>query len=729
MNVLKPASHTLTMIMVLFASAMSLGEVSRPEANSDDPASSAASDIVAYAWTDESTSSNGRASVGGPTLALNPDAVCFDVGGQIVVTVDMTASPYVISGAQFFLAYDESLAFVSIESVNEPFTNVLYFDWNEAARTIDYAVGVSPDGDGTSADSTFAFITFQTLEEACAEDTLVVFRPHDDPPTRLSDEFGNEVVPVLFDLGTVTFGVGPAIPGAPADTTVECDAVPVAPLTVSAIDNCDSGVIDAAYNGETVTPGVCTGDYTLTRSWSVTNACGQSTVATQIITVVDTTGPGINDVPADATVECDAVPAAPLTLPASDNCDTAVTAAAYDGETTTPGSCDQSYTIERTWTASDDCGNSTTVTQVLTVEDTTGPDVTGVPADVTAECDDVPLPADTLPASDNCDPTVAQASYDGETLTPGSCEHEFTLTRTWTATDGCANDGIATQLISVEDTTAPVVTCPTDLILECGDSIDPTDTGTATAVDNCDAAPAVTFVDDAVPGDCSVGVTITRTWTAEDACGNQQTCDQVIALVVIDPPSADDYDKHRYVSFYSGYRADGSVGVNYAYRVKSTTYPDLLTWVGAPDALNASYLECTPHYRDDWGIAPIHVGDQQIVPDAQYLIQAIRMGADILDEGAYSNPVAINTLVLWGDIVASYNGVDWGQPNGIVNFLDIYAVVLGFQHTPPAPPWPLLDIHGEIPNRNVNFNDIDATVKAFQGGGYPFDPPEVPCSP
>ena len=54
-----------------------------------------------------------------------------------------------------------------------------------------------------------------------------------------------------------------------------------------------------------------------------------------------------------------------------------------------PGACANESVITRTWTLTDDCGNTTTADQIITVVDTTAPTFT-VPADLTIECDQDP---------------------------------------------------------------------------------------------------------------------------------------------------------------------------------------------------------------------------------------------------------------------------------------------------------------------------------------------------
>jgi hypothetical protein len=110
----------------------------------------------------------------------------------------------------------------------------------------------------------------------------------------------------------------PVLSAAPVNVTVECNAVPAA-ATLTATDNCDATPV-VTYN-ESRTNGNCPSNYTLTSNLDC-NRCKWKHIAskTQTITVQDTQAPVLSAAPADATVECDAVPAAAI-LTATDNCD------------------------------------------------------------------------------------------------------------------------------------------------------------------------------------------------------------------------------------------------------------------------------------------------------------------------------------------------------------------------------------------------------------------------
>ncbi|MDN3709203.1 hypothetical protein QW060_19420 [Myroides ceti] len=140
-------------------------------------------------------------------------------------------------------------------------------------------------------------------------------------------------------------------------------------------------------------------------------------------------------------------------------------------EERTDGSCSGNYILTRTWTATDDCGNSTQHVQIITVEDTTAPEFTGeLPTDIVLDVEEsIPAPA-VLIATDDCGSATVMFK---EERTDGSCSGNYILTRTWTATDDCGNSTEHVQVIIVEDTKGPefIEELPTDMVLECGDTI------------------------------------------------------------------------------------------------------------------------------------------------------------------------------------------------------------------------------------------------------------------
>jgi len=97
---------------------------------------------------------------------------------------------------------------------------------------------------------------------------------------------------------------------------------------------------------------------------------------------------------------------------------------------------------------------------------------------------------------------------------------------------GCI-DRASTQVAI--DAAIPTLTIPADTKVECGSSIDPAVTGQATAFDEDDPNVIVKYVDDDLL-DCGETGTITRTWTATDACGNVAAGLQTIEVIDTTPP-------------------------------------------------------------------------------------------------------------------------------------------------------------------------------------------------
>jgi len=329
----------------------------------------------------------------------------------------------------------------------------------------------------------------------------------------------------------------PSITCAVPEVTIECDQpTDTTPPTVH--DDCDPN--PTVVPSDVVTPGSCPQEKTIVRTWTATDRCSNSASCTQTIHVVDSHGPMITSCPANTSVTCTqgTDPSVTGSPTVSDNCDNNP-AIRYD-DVVDAGQCPIASIVTRTWTATDACGRSATCTQIITVTDTSAPTIT-CPPDRTLECGQSTKPSNTgtPTVSDSCDPHPAVTYCD---QVCGNCPK--IIRRTWRATDKCGNSATCVQTITVDDTTPPVITCPPDKTIHCGDSTNPCNTGKATATDNCDSCLEITYCDSSTG--CGCPRTITRTWKAKDDCGNVATCTQIINVVAAQKcPSTPGYWKNH----------------------------------------------------------------------------------------------------------------------------------------------------------------------------------------
>jgi len=341
-----------------------------------------------------------------------------------------------------------------------------------------------------------------------------------------ADECGNTNSQIQTIIVIADFA--PPVVLAPEDTAF-CDTngIAVPPTSITGVATfvpscCTNGTTTVSFVDAAMSPIDC--GTLVERVWTATDGCGMSASATQMIAFLDSDMAGPTFAPVTNLSVCnvsDASPAAIGGVVVTDDC-TIETNEWVD--TMTIDGCNT--IIERIWTATDTCGNSATVTQIVTVVDDTEAPMLTLPADVT-DCN-VDL-ADTnatgvATATDNCDGTTTVSFVDVATMQ----DCVMIVSRTWTATDPCGNSASDVQVIlSTIDTNAPMVSgfsAPivgtvgaSGVISGCNLDLSPIALGQPIATDPC-SAPTMTFTDVVTSDGCLDN--IVRTWDVSDDCGN-----------------------------------------------------------------------------------------------------------------------------------------------------------------------------------------------------------------
>ena len=354
---------------------------------------------------------------------------------------------------------------------------------------------------------------------------------------------------------------------------------------VSATDNC--GDVDLSVACNEVSGGCLVEEGMFTLLYTAVDPCGNTSVAEQILTLIDTVAPVASiqcpddisfDLGADCTFDLGAPgtddPWGAPTGSALDDCDDAPELTFSYSDAAPVFACGDAggMTIARTHTlvAEDRCNNADTVScvQIITLLDVTGPVITLDPPlphnifDCIANTDTTlaALGALTATAVDACGGDVdIVISYTDEVTT--SCtgdddtpEGSGTLERTFsvTATDCGGNISTAehVQNINFFDVTAPslTVTCPADTTIaalsDCtvDMSTDLLGLPDVDTEDHCDTdvAITITYNDDEFSNGCIGNRLFYRVFTVSvvDDCGNatSTTCQQIIQVEDVTPP-------------------------------------------------------------------------------------------------------------------------------------------------------------------------------------------------
>ncbi|MDA7777916.1 gliding motility-associated C-terminal domain-containing protein [Flavobacteriaceae bacterium] len=334
------------------------------------------------------------------------------------------------------------------------------------------------------------------------------------PSSNVTNTFSVEISATLTDGSVYT--IRQDVDVAPSDTspptviippdlrvstdTGSCSTILTTTGTVTATDDC---VINSIEN-DNPDLNFTVGENILT--WTITDSASNTTIMTQRITVIDNEYPNLV-IPADIfTTNCSIDIG---TASATDNCGVSIPS------NNAPVEFGLGVTAV-VWQVTDGAGNTVSATQFITVSDTIAPRniaPTDIVTSTYSNSCDVTVDLGVPTSGDNC--SVASVTHDAPARFPTG-----TTTVTWNVIDTAGNSTKSYQLVTVNDTTPPVIVAPPDIVSDSCAII----LGTPTVTDNC----SVTYTNDA-PASFSSGIT-TVTWTASDTFGNTVTATQLVSF-------------------------------------------------------------------------------------------------------------------------------------------------------------------------------------------------------
>ena len=331
-------------------------------------------------------------------------------------------------------------------------------------------------------------------------------------------------------LVNIVDDVLPTFATTPANKTVECNAAAAATIntwlaSATATDACTTPVMSNNYVAVAGGCGGATGTANVT--WTATDVAGNFRQTSAVLSIVDTAAPSVS-CPAPRTVECTAPQSSvPLVASATDACFGALVPNGPSNGTYPVG------TTPVTFTSTDSCNNTSSCNSTVTVTDTTAPTIT-CPQSQTLECNATRSATGVAVAGATATDLCSNATVTGNAIASGIYPLGLT-TVTQTAADGTNNRATCQSTVNVVDTTAPTLSCPADVVLECnadGQRL-AVDTGHATATDLCTSA---TVTDPAISA-WAVG-TNPATHSAVDEAGNTITCTNLVTVRDTTAPTA-----------------------------------------------------------------------------------------------------------------------------------------------------------------------------------------------
>ena len=484
---------------------------------------SAPASLSAYSW-----SITGKGTISGSSTGQTVSVLARGTCGTYTLNLTTTLNGCTSTCSRMFTIYDTTRPVITVAASSS-------IGCNPSASAILAAFGTGTVTDNCTTGLTATFTDGAEQGTGCIRTVTRTWT--------VTDSCGNAATPVTQ---TVTFTRDTEVPviTLTSAATLSCNPeqadINAAFGTATVTDNCSAGLVATGTVGAETNSGCTT--YSVTKNWTVTDACGNTATASQTITFTrDTQAPVITLLPATS-VGCNPTAA---TIDASfgnatvtDNCSTGLIATGTIGAEVLVSGC--TYSVTKNWTVSDNCGNNAIAMQTVTfTRDVTVPVLNNVPGNATVQCNSIPAAA-AVTATDNCDASVIVTMNETNSVTDGC----GTITRTWTATDACGNTANATQVLTVIDNTPPVVTCPPAQVF-CEANSNNYTIPLLTASDNCSSALTISYevtgattrsgTGTDASGIFNTGIS-TITWTVKDACGNVSTCTTLVNISAIPTP-------------------------------------------------------------------------------------------------------------------------------------------------------------------------------------------------
>jgi len=310
----------------------------------------------------------------------------------------------------------------------------------------------------------------------------------------LEDGCGNaNVTRASFSLSTDE--ETPVFTFVPSDTTILCSAEinNIIPVAIDGCDNTLAPSISVSINRSTDSLSCDYYNYEITRSFSAQDICGNSVDTAQIISVRDTIAPEII-AESSVAINCDTdLNDITMFARAIDDCSSATLS--FQDSTIFNSICQNQ--ISRKYFATDICGNIDSITQIIQVQDFTGPQFVALPRDTVLVCNTANIEsifnswldayAFTI-VEDNCNSYVIRGlapqiytdtsvinSAIKPTLLMSDCNNTFggisTQQISIVAYDVCGNISQSEALFSIVDPEPPTIfNCPMDFELQLGNN-------------------------------------------------------------------------------------------------------------------------------------------------------------------------------------------------------------------------------------------------------------------